>query len=348
MIPNQWYAVLESSEVPRDKPVGVTRMGEKLVFWRDSRGQVICLRDFCPHRGVALSAGKIIGDRIQCPFHGFEYDVSGKCIYVPANSQNQPAPKHMLAFGYPCQEAHGFIFIWWGENLPDPAAPRFFDNLEDGFTYASAQDPWHTHYSRVIENQLDVAHVPFVHYNTIGRGNRTVVDGPLLVWEDSDKFTLYVFNRADDGSPPRKERELSAQGVTFHLEFIFPNLWQNYISENVRVVAAFVPVDNEHTLLYLRFYQNFLKVPGINWLVNRLAMPYNLRIAHQDRRVVETQMPKRPYLKMGEKLIQADRPIIAYRRRREELISGNGQDETLAGLTEEEPATVESARGNFI
>ena len=106
---------------------------------------------------------------------------------------------------------------------------------------------------------------------------------------------------------------------TFHLEFIFPNLWQNHISEKVRVVAAFVPVDDNHTLLYLRFYQNFLRLPGLGKLVARLAMPSNVYIAHEDRRVVITQQPKSSGLKIGEVLIQGDLPVIEYRRKRAEL-----------------------------
>ena len=59
MIPNQWYVVLDSGQV-RYLPVGVTRMGEKLVFWRYHAGRVSCLRDRCVHRGVALSEGKVL------------------------------------------------------------------------------------------------------------------------------------------------------------------------------------------------------------------------------------------------------------------------------------------------
>ena len=71
MIPNQWYVVLDSSEV-RDAPIGVTRMGEKLVFWRDQAGKLSCLRDRCVHRGVELSKGHVVSNgRLQCPFHGF-------------------------------------------------------------------------------------------------------------------------------------------------------------------------------------------------------------------------------------------------------------------------------------
>jgi phenylpropionate dioxygenase-like ring-hydroxylating dioxygenase large terminal subunit len=104
------------------------------------------------------------------------------------------------------------------------------------------------------------------------------------------------------------------------LGFIFPNLWQNYISPDARVMAAFVPVDEAHTILYLRFYQRFIRLPILRDIVNRLAMPFNLRIAHQDRRVVVTQEPKASGLTIGEKLIQGDRPIVEYRRRRQELI----------------------------
>jgi phenylpropionate dioxygenase-like ring-hydroxylating dioxygenase large terminal subunit len=110
----------------------------------------------------------------------------------------------------------------------------------------------------------------------------------------------------------------------FHLEFIFPNLWQNHISDDTRVVAAFVPVDEMHTLLYLRFYQSFFRVPIVRHLLNRLAMPFNRFIAHQDRRVVETQLPRASRLAMGEKLIQGDRPIVEYRRRRRELKQSPG------------------------
>ncbi|MGA7605392.1 MAG: Rieske (2Fe-2S) protein, partial [Anaerolineales bacterium] len=74
MIPNQWYISLESKEVKKGKPVGFTRMGEKIVAWRDSQGNLSVMSDLCPHRGVALSLGKLKGDCIQCPFHGFEYD----------------------------------------------------------------------------------------------------------------------------------------------------------------------------------------------------------------------------------------------------------------------------------
>lgn len=325
MIPNQWYAVMDSSQV-RSKPVGVVRMGGKLVFWRDSTGKVICFRDKCVHRGVQLSKGRIMNDHLQCPFHGLEYDASGRVTRIPANGKNTTVPDRFSVNSYPTHEAYDFIWIWWGENPPAGLKrPCFFNDIEKDFSYEQVYDHWNIHYSRAIENQLDVAHLPFVHHNTIGRGGLTLVDGPGMQWISEDMFFVYYYNRVDDGRLPRKPDEVPIPDPDkeFKLEFIFPNLWQNHISENVRIVLAFVPIDDDNTLLYLRFYQKFMRLPLLRQLINRLAMPFNLLIAHQDRRIVVTRQPKMSALRTDEQLIQADLPIIEYRRRRQELKEKN-------------------------
>jgi phenylpropionate dioxygenase-like ring-hydroxylating dioxygenase large terminal subunit len=331
MIRNQWYAVLESTEVPAGRMVTVRRMGEDLLFFRDESDEVGCLLDRCAHRGVRLSAGSLTGDRVRCPFHGLEYDIRGRVTAIPANGYDAPVPAQFRTQSYPTHEVDGFIFIWWGLKPPaDLSPPEYYENLS-GLSRATARDPWHTHYSRVLENQLDVAHLPFVHHNTIGRGNRTLVDGPAVEWLGENRMRVFVSNRVDGPPPPRKTQDFPGPtGVdALHLDVILPNLWQNHISESLRVTAAFVPVDGEHTLLYLRFYQKFMRVPLLQQLVAFLGSRFNLIIAHQDRRVVETQRPYPSSLRGGEKLFQADYPIVEYRRRRAELQAASGQAEPV-------------------
>ena len=127
-------------------------------------------------------------------------------------------------------------------------------------------------------------------------------------------------NRQDDGRPPLRPEEVSRPNKPFWLEFIFPNLWQNHLGDQARVTVAFAPVDNENTMMYLRFYQGFLKAPVLGKWIAQMSMPFNRRVLGQDQRVVETQVPKRSELRMGEKLVQADYPIVAYRQRREKLL----------------------------
>lgn len=126
--------------------------------------------------------------------------------------------------------------------------------------------------------------------------------------------------KKDAGQKPKTCEEVPIPSPSgYKLEFQFPNLWENRIAEKLRVLAAFVPVDDENTILYLRVYHGFLTLPLIRTFFGKLMSSFNLIVAHQDRRVVETQMPKTTGLKIGENLFQGDKPIIEYRRRRAEL-----------------------------
>jgi phenylpropionate dioxygenase-like ring-hydroxylating dioxygenase large terminal subunit len=321
MIRNQWYAVLESREL-NGKPLGVMRLGERLVFWRGPDGKPVCLFDRCAHRGAALALGKLADGHIQCPFHGLEYDSSGRCVKIPANGKNAPVPPEFKMISYPCHEEYGIIWIWWGlkpqADLPPPA---FFDDLKAKKSWKTVVDPWDNHYTKVLENQLDVVHLPFIHRNTIGRGNRTLVEGPGLEWKSDAQFWHYVYNKVDDGSKPRTPKEVPVPDTArdFKLECILPNMWQNRIGEKVRILGLFVPVDETHTLLYLRFYQSFMRLPLLKAFIDWMACRLNLIIAHQDRRVVNTQIPKGDGIGKGELLIQGDYPIMEFRKRRLEL-----------------------------
>ena len=318
MIRNQRYIVLESKEV-KTKPISAMRMGEKMVFWRWYKGKLSCFIDVCCHRRVALSLGKVTENNcLQCPFHGLEFDSDGICTLLPANGKASKIPSSFRVTKYQTYEKEWFIWIFRGDKTPD-TTPHVFDNLE-WLKYRTMKDNRDTHYSRAIENQLDCAHIPFIHKNTIGRGNKTLVNGPLIERKTSDKMYMYVFNAIDNWEMPKKPIELSPRADDeFRLEFIFPNLWQNHISPKMRIVVAFVPIDDEKTLMYLRFYQSFFKVPVLQEIVFWFFTYFNRKVLHEDRRVVNTHNPKISQLGWHELLFQADMPIVEYRKRREEL-----------------------------
>lgn len=326
MIRNQWYIVLDSKEVKRGKAVGVLRMGEKLVFWRDPSGKLTCMLDLCPHLGALLSQGKVVSDRIQCPFHGFEYDANGKCRYVPAIGKNGKIPNALEAGTYPVYEKGGWIWIYWGKPPKDDLTPpSYFEDLDDHFSYGSFRQDWPVHYSRMVENQLDVMHLPFIHSNTIGAGGNTLVDGPLVKL-DEGVLKLWVFNRQDDGSPVLKSEQIPEPAWEPLLIFIFPNLWQNRLSKGNRILIAFVPVDEENGILYGRYYQDQVRIPLLRELVNWFGVLGSIVIANQDKNVVSHVLPKKSRLKkMGQILLPGDAAILTYRTYREKLKSLAGQ-----------------------
>ncbi len=318
MIKDQWYAVLDSKQLKLKKPIGVTRLGEKLVLWRSEDGKVNCIFDKCCHRGAALSLGKIIHDKIECPFHGFQYDSTGKVTFIPANGNNV-VPERFKVNYFRVEEKYDIIWLWYGEDKEVLPQIPFFKELNEGFSYGGFSEVWPVHYTRAIENQLDVVHLPFVHSNSIGKGNKTLVNGPVVKWKDN-LMTFYVNNTVDDGkSKPLKPEEIKNYEKLFSLQFQMPNTWQNIISKDVRIFAIFAPIDDNNTQIYIRFYQRFMKVPVLKDFINNMSSILNKYILHQDRRVVLTQIPNKSQLKMDEKLIQGDLPIIEYRKKREEL-----------------------------
>jgi phenylpropionate dioxygenase-like ring-hydroxylating dioxygenase large terminal subunit len=306
--------------VKRNRLLGATRLGQRLVFWRNEQGAVICLRDQCAHRGAALSAGKLIAHLAQCPFHGFRYNEAGKVVLIPANGRDAAVPEYFRVHAYPTAERHGMIFIWWGETREKlPEVPGFSD-LDDSFSHTTSTHHWPVHYSRAVENQLDLVHVPFVHYNTIGKGNRTLVNGPVERVKDGSQIEFWVYNEVDHGQSPRKALELpEPDELKQHIHFIFPNIWQNRILPNLRIFVAFTPIDDANTLIYLRACQRFMTLPVLSDIVNYFNMRYSIKVLNQDRRVVLTQLPIRTELRMNEKLIPGDRPIVTYRKIRDEL-----------------------------
>lgn len=318
MIWNQWYAILPAKEVRANQIVGVKRMNLELALFRDGNGVLGCVVDQCTHRGAALSLGKVKGDCIQCPFHGIEFDKTGKCTHIPANGKSSLADKTRYNIRhYVVREGNGIIYLWYGdEEKRTDKLPFFDEEIDDSFVYSEIEDHWNAHYSRCIENQLDVVHLPFVHYNTIGRGNKTLVNGPKVIVENG-MLTTSANNEADHGQKPKPPEECVIKET--HLSFLFPNTWMNYISEKIKVIIYFAPVDDENTILYIRFYCRITNMRPVNSLIAYVGKIGNRMVERQDKRIVITQKPKASSLKSGEKLVPGDSPIIIYRRMRESL-----------------------------
>lgn len=317
MIKNQWYAVLASKDVKKEQVTGVKRCGLDLAFFRDSRGELHCVQEKCAHRGASLGKGTVKNNCIKCPFHGIEYKGDGSCEFIP--SEGLAAERNFDRFHlkhYPVREYNDIIYLWYGEGKPE-GEPDYFKEVTD-MVYYEISVKWPVDYSRIIENQLDVSHLPFVHYNTIGRGHKTLVNGPKIVWLDDNTLRTSADNEVDHGQ--EKAGPEGAKIKETNLTFKFPNQWLNTISpKKLYIFAYFVPIDDENARINLRFYDRFTGIGFLDKFFALIGSVGNRVVQNQDRRVVRTQVPKKTGLGIGENLVQADRPIMEYRKRRAEL-----------------------------
>lgn len=185
--PEGWYVVAESRELARGELKERRWLGRTIVYWRDLNGDVCVADGICPHLGSHLgpaSGGKLNNGNLVCPFHGFEYDVSGKCV----RARDVKPPRSAQLTRYTVAETCGLIFAFFGDNSDSPRwqTPVFpSDHLARGIRRMRFK----AHPQTTSENSVDVNHLEEVHgYREISQVRDTRVLGPFL-------FSSYSFTR---------------------------------------------------------------------------------------------------------------------------------------------------------
>jgi phenylpropionate dioxygenase-like ring-hydroxylating dioxygenase large terminal subunit len=155
------------------QPLAAELLQQPLVLWRDGTGAVQAWADQCPHRGARLSLGRICEGRLECPYHGWQFEAQGRCVHVPALPQFVPPTSH-TARVYACVEQYGLVWVRMAA-LPAPATPLAsavpaFAAEADARLRKLNCGPYDvaTSAPRVVENFLDMAHFGFVHEHWLG------------------------------------------------------------------------------------------------------------------------------------------------------------------------------------
>jgi phenylpropionate dioxygenase-like ring-hydroxylating dioxygenase large terminal subunit len=169
MFINNWYVACRIEDVKDGEPFHVRMLGADFVLFRDSAGQVHCLSDVCCHRGASLSGGKVKGDCIACPYHGWEFNGQGACTKIPALGADAQIPKRARVDTYPVQEKFGWIWTFLGD-APEEERPPFLGDewfpeyfKKDEWSYVSLVYEAPVNWARSEENSIDGAHPSFVH-----------------------------------------------------------------------------------------------------------------------------------------------------------------------------------------
>jgi phenylpropionate dioxygenase-like ring-hydroxylating dioxygenase large terminal subunit len=112
---NYWYPVLQTEDLPADRPVAFRALGENLVAWRDASGKPAVAFDRCSHRSMRLSAGRVLDGQLQCSLHGLRFDGRGKCVLIPWEEKSSKIHDRMAIRAYPAEELGGYIWCFFGE-----------------------------------------------------------------------------------------------------------------------------------------------------------------------------------------------------------------------------------------
>lgn len=325
MLKNFWYACEHSSNII-DRPKQVRMLNQRFVLYRNSRGQVIALEDKCPHRGAALSSGWLEGDYIRCPYHGWKFQTDGKCVEIPSLPSEGIIPRMSCIDSYPTVEKYGLVWLFYGDLPPEerPPIPPLSEFGNPDWHHFYLDFRVNTHYTRVLENSLDMAHLPVVHANTIGSGFRENPEIEAYKVRYENWGVGAEVNYRDRSKPkglfrhffPHKKADVNAK-ITFYL----PNITRvETSSANVKIInyAIHLPVDDNTTISKRILLRSFLRS---SWADPLFSKYYN-KVYTEDKLVSESQNPRVVPNNLIEEIhVASDALQIGYRKLRSKYLS---------------------------
>ncbi|HYV44888.1 MAG TPA: aromatic ring-hydroxylating dioxygenase subunit alpha [Myxococcaceae bacterium] len=298
-----WTPVALSRELKR-KPRAFTVSGVKVALFRDAQGHAGALADQCPHRGVSLSLGRVAADGcLECPFHGWRFSTDGACSAVPLTRLPEPRRRQLDARAFAAREAGGLIWLYTGDaaEAGDPPIPP--DLLDPAFGGWRHAETWATHWTRAMENMLDVPHLPFVHRRTIGRQMRKRM-GPdtalelAVTPEPSGAKVTWRMDGADFGTALRW---LRPNGMELDIRL-------GGARRSIMHVWC-VPEAQDRTRMIVATSRTFARWP----LLRRLFDQFSRLILLEDRAIVESSRPREAPPPAEERSVPTDRATLHFR-----------------------------------
>ncbi|MBN9082675.1 MAG: 3-phenylpropionate dioxygenase [Rhizobiales bacterium 62-17] len=320
---NQWYAICPTHFVT-EKPLSLRRCGYRMVLWRGLDGTPYALEDRCPHRGVPLSCGILMGDRIACGYHGVQVNKDGIAVVVPgAPGSKLEGSKATKSF--PLQERAGVIFAYVGDELhpepPELVLPEELSSPE--FSAFLCYAEWNGDYRYVIDNVMDPMHGTFLHKQS----HSMSFGDTQAAFRIRDTENGFVFEKEGQRNVNFDWTEYGQTGTTWlRLEIPYPK--SGGPGGNFHIIGSYTPISDSKAVV---IHWRCRKVDG--WQRNAWRFLYKNRlearhwhVLEQDRTMLEACDPD---ANKHENLYSHDMGLVRLRR-----VMKNQAIQQLNALTE--------------
>lgn len=312
-----WHPVALLTDLS-DQPLAAQLLGHDIVLWKNSVGQVQAWADRCPHRGAKFSLGRVVNDRLECGYHGWQFNSSGQCTLVPALPTFTPPVSH-CARVHEAQEAYGLI--WVRLEKSDSVIPAFEAESDARLRKVNC-GPYlvQTSAPRIVENFLDMSHFGFVHEGWLGDREHVA----MFDYEVKKTATGLLATNCQAWQPKSNLHSTAGSIVAYAYEVNAPytciltkapdpSTLGAHITDkdNFREsIALFVcPITPESSRVWIRMAMTDFDSP------DSALQSFQNTIFGQDQPVLESQSPKRLPLDIRAELhTVADKASSAYRR----------------------------------
>jgi len=251
-----WLPAMLPDEVPEPDcpPVRLRLLGEDLVVFRDSNGQVGVVAANCPHRGASLFFGRNEEGGLRCVYHGWKFDTTGQCVDMPSEPAESNFKEKIRQTSYPAREWGSLIWVYMGPRDHQPELPELEWTLVPESHRSVSKWIQDTNYMQGYEGDIDSSHASFLHSlldpskspndSTIRADQKALDKSPKIIVKETNYGFRYGAKRAM-GENSYNWRITQAMLPTFSLiPFLkFP-----------AGSRAWIPVDDEHTMTFYISY----------------------------------------------------------------------------------------------
>ena len=247
---NYWYPVTFLQDLPKDRPYSFSIYDEALILFRNQDGNLGCLTDRCPHRAAKLSDGQVIDGKIECLYHGWQFNTDGQCLHIPQLPADAKIPAKACVQSFPVVECQGIVWMWAGEaeTADEKLIPTVAD-LDDP-TVASSDYMLDLPYDQIyfIENIVDPSHIYISHEATF-KGRKY-----------AQPLEMEVIDVSVQGIQGRYRKTRTPNQNWVNLNFIAPNLvtYRSVNSDRIGGAALYsLPLGKRRCRIIIRNYNNF-------------------------------------------------------------------------------------------
>jgi 5,5'-dehydrodivanillate O-demethylase len=253
MLRRYWMPVACVGELTDEKPIKAVRLlGEKLVVFRDKKGRYGVVGEQCPHRKASLAFGRVDEEGIRCPYHGWKFDCTGRCLEQPAEPEEAGFKDKIKHTAYAAESLGGLIWAYLGPE-PRPLLPRW-DVLvwEHGKRWIEKHEIYNCNWLQPMENSVDPSHLFWLH------GETAHLVGVVDKYEEEHNFIPFEFGilkqRRTPGRKPGAGPQLDQHPLVFPitLRHVFRALKTDGLFRHNLQIR--VPVDDSHTQVYVVYF----------------------------------------------------------------------------------------------